>query len=545
MLGSMKLHSALAEALVAEGTEVVFGLMGDANMYLVVDLVERLGVRYIAVRHEQAAVMAADAYSRATGRPGVCTVTMGPGLTHTATALTVARHNRSQVVLVAGDTPVADRLNVQNFEQQPFAMATAGAFQRVRTAETLAEDVCLAFRHVRLGRGPIVLDVGMDLQAQDRPEGFQPLPSLQTLPEPQLATPDPARLEAVTKILANSSRPLVLAGRGAFRAGAKDALIALADRLGAPLTTSLGAKGLFAGHPYAVGVTGGFATDLTREVVGRADCVLAFGATLNRWTMDQGKMFAADARLVQVVTDVETVGDFRRVDEAVLADARTVAEALLAVVEPGGGGWRDDALRERIATEDPLAQVELVDDAHGLDPRAVLLAVNRLLPARRQAVIGIGHFGGWFGQHLTVTEPGTLFTPWEFGSIGVGVPFGLGVAAANPDTPTVVFEGDGSLLQMLGELDTAVRAKLPLLVIVMDDGAYGAEIHKFARLGVPIDLCLFDSPDFAAVARGLGMEARTVSTTDGLEQALSTLGPITAPTLLHVRISREVNQRVF
>lgn len=529
----MKLYAALADALVAEGTEVVFGLLGDANMELVVDLVHRHAVRFVAVRHEQTAVLAADAYSRATGRPGVATVTAGPGLSHVGTALTVARHARSPVVLVAGDTPLGDRLHVQSFDQAPFAMATAGAFQQVRLPSTLAEDVRLAFRHVRLGRGPIVLDVPLDYSETDLPEPFTYPRS--SVAAPQLRPPDPAQVDAVAKLVEHAARPVVLAGRGAI--GAEEALVVLADRLGAPVGTSLGGKGLFADHPRALGVIGGFASDRTRQIMGAADCALAFGAGLNQFTLDGGRLFG-QARVVQVVTDAGSVGDVAPVAEAVLADARLTAEALLADLPQRDGHWAG----ARLPAEEPFAGEDLLDDGDGVDPRAVLLACNRLLPARRNAVIGIGHFGGWFGQHLAVTEPGSLFTPWEFGAIGVGLGIGIGVAVARPDRTTVVFEGDGSLMQVLGDLDTAVRADLPLLIVLMDDRAYGAEVHKLRRKGLPIDLALFDSPDFAALARTLGLEARTVHRHTDLDSAFA---PVSRPTLVHITVSREVNQLVF
>ena len=533
------LHTALSDALVAEGTEVVFGLMGDANMELVVDLVERHGVRFVPVRHEQTAVFAADAYARASGRIGVATVTQGPGLANCATALTVARHARSPVVLVTGDTPVANRLNVQSFEQRPFVESTAGAFQPVRTPATLAEDVWLAFRHVRLGRGPVVLNVGMDLQAGPRPERFSYTPSAATLPAPQRRMPDPERLEVVGKLVAGARRPVVLGGRGVHLAGAEQAVAALADRLGAPLVTSLGGAGLFHGHRRLSGVMGGFSTPATSDLLEGADLVLAFGAGLNQFTLKTREPLSAT--VVQIGLDEGVVGDVRRVDEALLADARLAAEALLEIVEGRDEGWADD----RIGVADPFAGAEMVTDPEGVDPRAVVRACNQLLPRERDVVIGIGHFGGFFGPHLEVSEPGSLFTPWEFGSIGVAVPFGLGVAVARPDRLTVAVEGDGSLMQCLGDLDTLVRCDVPLLVVVIDDRAYGAEIHKLRRRGIADDLAHFANPDFAALARDLGLDAHTVRSEEDLQRVFPQLRDLRRPTLVHVQVSQRVTQQVF
>lgn len=540
----MKLHTALADALVAEETDVVFGLMGDANMYLVADLVQRCGVRFVAVRHESAAVMAADAYSRASGRPGVATVTMGPGLAQTATALTIARHARSKVVLVAGDTPIADRLNVQRFDQAPFAYATAGGFCRVRLATTLAEDVAIAFRAVRRGDGPVVLDVGMDLQAEPRPDGWSYTPSTALLPPAQTLQPDPVRVEAVSRLLDGSSRPVVLAGGGAVASDARDALLALAEHLGAPVATTLQAKDWFAEEPSDLGVAGGFSTESTRHVFAAADTVLAFGARLTQFTTDRGRLFAA-ARIVQVTTDPRDVGEETVPDEVIIADARLTAEALTATALPSVDySWAASAMVERSTSDDAAAET-FVDDPEGLDPRAVVTACNRLLPSDRAVVVGIGHFGGFVAPAIHVTDPTSLFTPWEFGSIGVGLPFGIGVASARPDRPTVVFEGDGSLMQVLAELDTVARCGLPVLVVVMDDRAYGAEIHKLADAGVDPALCHFPPRDYAAMARDLGCDGRTATTAGALEAELRDLFPLTGPALLHVPVSRQVRQRVF
>ena len=535
------MHTALADALVAEGVEVVFGLMGDANMELVVDLVEQHGVRFVPVRHEQTAVFAADAYARASGRVGVATVTQGPGLANCATALTVARHAGSPVVLVAGDTPVGNRLNVQSFEQRPFVESTAGAFQPVRLLATLAEDVWLAFRHVRLGRGPVVLDVGMDLQAGPRPGYWTYLPSAETLPTPQRRLPDPERLELVGKLVEGARRPVVLGGRGAHLAGAEQALVVLAERLGAPLVTSLGGAGLFAGHRRLLGVMGGFATPSTSDLLEDADLVLAFGAGLNQFTLKTRTPL--EATVVQVGLDEGAVGDVRPADEAVLGDARLTAEALLDLVPVRRDGWADDRLGARDV--DPFAGVEMVIDPDGVDPRAVVRACNGLLPPDRDVVIGIGHFGGFFGPHLQVHQPGSLFTPWEFGSIGVAVPFGLGVAFARPDRLTVAVEGDGSLMQCLGDLDTLVRCEVPLLVLVMDDRAYGAEIHKLRRLGIPDGLAHFTNPDFAAVAHDLGLDAHTVRRQEDLDEVFPRLRDLRRPTLVHVHVTQQVTQQVF
>ena len=540
----MKAYDALADAIAAEGTEVVFGVLGDGNMYFMPRLVGHHGVRFVAARHEAAAVSMADGYFRATGRPGICTVTHGPGLTQTGTPLTAARLARSGVLLIAGDTPVAFRHHGQNIDQYPFVMATAGAYQPARLPATLAEDAQLAFRHVRLGRGPIVFNVGIDLQRSELPDDWSYTPSAAVVPSAQLRPPEPAALARVAELLAGAERPVIVAGRGAVRAGAREALVALADRTGALLSTTLLAKGWFRGHPFDLGIAGGFSHDLARDTLARADLVLAFGANLNLFTVAHGNLFP-DATLVQVEIDPGAVGHTTPVDVALLGDARLVAEGLLAALGPvpaagAPAGLRSAALAARLDGYDPLAGEELADPAGGADPRAVAVACDELLPRGRVVLVGIGHYSGYQAIHVGVDSPDDLILPWQLGSVGLGLPTALGVAVARPQQTVVVFEGDGGIMMSLQELETAARCDIPLLVIVLDDGAYGAELHMMRMHGLDPALSLFDNPDFAAVARALGLRAWNAETVEELRTALGEALPLQGPSLIRVRLNQSV-----
>ncbi|GIW05466.1 MAG: acetolactate synthase I/II/III large subunit [Dehalococcoidia bacterium] len=530
-------YQLLAEAIVAEGVDVVFGVMGDGNLHLITDLVERLGVRFVAARHEAGAVAMADGYARASGRPGVCTVTHGPGLTQTGTPLTAARQARSPVVVIAGDTPPAFRLHAQNIDQHTFALASAGAIQQLRGAAHVPEDVALAFRHVRLGLGPIVLNAPVDLQLQPALPDARPTPSTERLAPPQRRLPDPERIAAVAERIARSERPVVLAGRGAVLAGARPALLALAERIGALLATTLLAKGWFDGEPFAVGLAGGFSDDRAREILRQADLVLAFGAGLNQFTVDQGRLFP-HAALVQVELDPTRVGWATLVDDAILADARATAEALLAVLPPTPRtGFRSEALRSHLAA--PLLPPADVVADDGLDPRLVARTVDAALPPRRNLVVGIGHYSGYPAIAVGVADPRDLVLPWHLGSVGLGLPVGIGVAVARPEQPTLVVEGDGGLLMSLPELETAARERIPLLVVVLDDRAYGAELHILAAEGLPTRLALFDTPDLARVAESLGCRAVRADTAEALRTALHAFDR-THPLVVHVPVTRQV-----
>ena len=540
----MKAYDAIADAIAAEGTEVVFGLLGDGNMYFMPRLVEHHGVRFVAARHEAAAVSMADGYARATGKPGVCTVTHGPGLTQCGTPLTAARLARSGVLLIAGDTPAHLRHHGQNIDQYPFVMATAGAFQQARLPSTLAEDVQLAYRHVRLGRGPIVLNIPVDLQRAELPDDWAPRPSALVTAPVQARPPAPGEVECLAELVAGAQRPVIIAGRGAWRAGAREALLALGERIGAPVSTTLLTKGWFRGEPFDLGIAGGFSHDVTMGVFAQADLVLAFGASLNLFTVAHGKLFPG-ATLVQVETDPGAVGHTTPAHHVVLGDARLVAEGLLAALGPAPAagapvGLRTPDLAAALDGYDELAGVDLAGPEGGADPREIARIADELLPRGRMLLVGIGHYSGFQAIHVGVDDPGDIILPWQLGSVGLGLPTAMGAAVARPDQTVCVFEGDGGIMMSLQELETAARCNVPLLVVVLDDAAYGAELHMMRIHGLDPALSLFDNPDFAAVARTLGLRAWSAEDAAGFRAALTEALPLQGPSLIRVRVNQSV-----
>jgi acetolactate synthase I/II/III large subunit len=524
----VRLREAVAAALAEEGVEVVFGVLGDGNLELIADLVERHGARFVAARHELAAVAMADGYARASGRIGVCTVTHGPGLTQVGTSLLTAARARSPVLLLAGATATAARYHAQRMDQRSFALA-CGAGHRVVSAPTWAADVRDALRAVRTGAGPTVAELAVD-EAELAVEGdYAPVG-----PPDGHGGPRPDDIAALLTLVEGADRPVVLAGRGAVRAGARAALVRLADLLGAPLATSLLASGWFGGHPANLGLAGGFSAKTTREVLDRADLVLAFGASLNRFTMDHGRLLGS-ARVAHVDVDPAAFGAYRAPDLAVVADARLAAEALADGLSAARERWSGP-----VAVGPADGPGPFPDRDDGVDPRHIVARAAALLPDQRNVVVGIGHYSGWPVRAVPVPSPERLVLPWELGAVGLGLAAGLGVALARPDATTVVFEGDGGLYMALSELDTAVRESIRVVVVVLDDAAYGAELHLLAARGRSAELTLFDSPDLADVARSMGWSAWRATDGEALETALSEAASAAGPALVAVTTSREV-----
>jgi acetolactate synthase-1/2/3 large subunit len=530
---------ALASAVAAEGIEVVFGITGGSNDRMVSELVSRHGVRFIQTRHEQGAVGMADGYSRVTGKVGVATVEKGPGLTNTATAMTAARLSRSSVLLIAGDKMTGSRHGNMDIDQPPFIRATAGALQQVNGPETLADDVQLAFRHVRLGLGPMVLNVPTSVSLAEMPADWAYAPSAGVLPARQAPAADPERLAAIVELVKRSSRPVVLGGRGAIRSGAREALVALADEIGAVLVTSLHAKGLFRGHPFDVGVSGGFTPSQGRAILNEADLVLVFGASLNLYTVDHGRLYP-NATLVQVDVEPANIGAIAPVNEAVVGDAKATAQALRAALgEETRNGWRSQKLAARIAAIDPWADCDFTERKGYVNRHELVRICEEMLPHDRLLVVGIGHFMGMPAAHISVPSPEDQVLPWRLGAIGSGLPAAVGAAIARPDRTVVVFEGDGSFMMTLQDLETAARYRIPLVVIIENDAGYGSERRSMISRGDDPALANFANPDFAAVARAFGCDGHTVRSADELRDVLATLGRPAKPVLIDAMISTE------
>jgi thiamine pyrophosphate-dependent acetolactate synthase large subunit-like protein len=519
----------VAAAVAAEGVERVYGVLGDGNLHLSLAL-ERQGITWVSARHEQGALAMADGEARTTGGLAAASVTHGPGLTNAATGLTAAALARSPVLFLLGDTPHVSRHHGQDIPQEPFVRATGAGWHNLRGPAQACQDVAIAARAARVERRPVALNLPSDRQTESSaspqvaPQAFAPVPP---------AAPTAADVDRLVAELGDAERVLVLGGRGAL--DASEDLVELAERCGAWLGTTLLTKDLFTGHRSDLGVVGGFSTPASREVLRGIDLVLAFGASLNKFTTGGGRVCPA-ARWVQVEADAQAVGLSTSPDVFVVADAQAAARALAA---------RLPASRPRHPAESPIRLDERPGThtgrpSTGLDPRTAVETVGAALPAGFGAAVGVGHYSGLAALSLTVADPRDRIHAWSLGSVGLALSTGLGASLARPDRPQLVVEGDGGLLMNPSELDTLARLDLPVLVLVLDDGAFGAEVHLLRKFGEDDRLARFPRRDIASLAASLGVRSATATSPEQLDAALESLLPLTGPRLLHVHTDLEV-----
>jgi len=553
----MLVSEAVADTLAELGVDTVFGLVGSGNFHVTNALIAR-GARYVAARHECGAASMADAWARMTGKPGIVSVHQGPGLTNALTGITEAAKSRTPLLVMAAD--VAAGAVRSNFRIDVAAIATAvGAVPaRLHSPGFAVDDTVRAYRTAAWERRTVLLALPLDVQA-----GECTLPTIGRPERPAAVAPTAKAVAELADQLSRSRHPVFIAGRGARGADARRDLEKLAEDCGALLATSAAAKGLFRGSPWDLDVSGGFASPLTAELVRGADLVVGWGCSLNMWTLRHGNLIGPGTTVVQVDDDASALGGHHPVQLGVTGDVRLTARAVTELLRGGSGsaagqdgaaeqqgadgqqgeaGYRSAELRDRIAREARWRDVPYSDESGDgrIDPRSLTISLDDLLPADRIVAVDSGNFMGYPSMYLSVPDADGFCFTQAYQSVGLGLASAIGSAIARPDRLTVAALGDGGALMGVSELETAVRLRLPMVIVVYDDEAYGAEVHHFGPDGYPLDTVRFPPADIAEIGRGFGATALTVRSVGDLGPVRSWLdGPRDAPLLIHAKVTAE------
>jgi thiamine pyrophosphate-dependent acetolactate synthase large subunit-like protein len=514
-------YEALAQAFVAEGVDTLYTLMGDANMHWANAMAKRNGVRVIHMRHEHCACTAAISYAWATGRPGVASVTCGPGFTQTMTALATAVRGHAPIVVVAGEASLSARYHNQRIAQAPLAEAAGARYIEAHSLNRMMTNVREAFHCAQIEKAPVVLGIPHDLQMQliDDASDYQPSASL--LPSSEGIRPNARLVADVARRIRTARRPVIIAGRGAVASDVKGQIEELAAQCGALLATTLPAKGLFDGHEFSIGIAGGFASELAYELFADSDLVISVGASLSNHTAHGGRLYPK-AFVVQIDLDPGWLPyGVGAADLSLKCDAEAGLEAILDQLRQDGAptpGFHSAALARRIATEkhDPR---EYPIEPGTFDPREVIAELDRVIPKDWDVVTGAGH-SSYFTSLMRGRSPKRYFSLREFGAVGNGLSYAVGVAAVRPEGKVLLLEGDGGLLMHIQELETIKRHKLKLVIGIMNDGGYGAEVHKFRADGLDPAEAIFGRPDFAAIAKGFGLRSANIMRLDQFSSLL-------------------------
>ena len=537
----MKVFEAIANALNELSVSEIFGLMGDGNLKLLTYWTSEMDKGYHGTRHESAAIGMADGYFRATGNVGVCTVTQGPGVTNSLTALITARKAGSQILLLSGDVAAAQKGWPQDIDHNAVFAAANVPVVQIKDADSPFSEIFRAYRLARSTGGPVAVNMPIDVQEMEwRAWNDEPGEEAVQLAADSLVTD--ADVQRASRLLLGARKPVIIAGRGAVESGCEATLLEIAQRTGALLSTTLRGKGLFDGDPYLIGIAGGLGTTLCAKLIGEADVALVVGAGMNDFTTMHQTLLADSATVVNC--DLAPRGIGRPSGELceLAGDAGVTLAKVLASISAAGEvveGYRTPDMTAELASFRPESEITVVHDPPYLDPRALTIRLNEVLSAQRAVVTDAGHFFGNPCTYMRVSDARSFVCGIDFGSIGLGIGHAMGVSVAYPGRPIVLFVGDGGLQMSLGDIETAVRYKLPLIIVVMNDAAFGSELQIMELWGLPVELSVFESVDYAAVATALGARSITVNSLDDLDQ-LASISLEEGPILLDCAITRKM-----
>lgn len=527
----------LVESLKKEGVDTIFGYPGGAVLPIY-DALYDADIQHILTRHEQAAAHAADGYARATGRPGVCIATSGPGATNLVTGIATAFMDSSPLVAFTGQvpTPLIGRDSFQEADITGITLPITKHNYLVKDVRELARTVKEAFYIATTGRpGPVLVDIPRDVsgaQCEYVEPGPVELPGYRPVVDP-----DPEQVLAAARLIATAERPVIYAGGGVVSSGASEELRRLAELIMAPVTTTLMGIGGFPGnHPLSLGMLGMHGTRYANYAVCECDLLIAVGARFDDRVTGKVETFAPEAKIIHIDVDPAEMGKNVRVDVAVIGDVRRVLQALLKVLEVASHpAWIEKIDRWR--KEYPLSYEE-----DGLKPQFIIRELYHLTQGEARITTEVGQNQMWTAQFYTFTRPRSFISSGGLGTMGFGFPAAIGVQVACPEEVVFDIAGDGSIQMNIQELATAVSYDLPVNVAIMNNGFLGM-VRQWQELFFRRRYSYTElyNPDFVRVAEAYGAEGIRVTKPAEVRPALEQAIASPKPVFIDFIIDREEN----
>jgi acetolactate synthase-1/2/3 large subunit len=552
----------MAQCLKAEGVEKVFGQCGHTN-YALIDACQRLGIDYVSFRHEQQAVHAADAYYRVSKKLAVINVHLSPGLTNTVTGVASAAMDGTPMVVITGNTPSYHHPREAHQSMRLHADASQGDIfkpickrvWRVDDAKFLPEVMHRALNIAQTGRpGAVLLDIPMDVFSQKIEAQAVTRSRRPNFPR---SMGDAQGVAEAARLLAAASNPVIFAGNGVAMSGAFDELLALAERLQAPVATTLVGKGVFPEtHPLSVGTTGIWGARVANDTTRNADVILAVGtafgeADCSSWRSDH-TFDIPGSTLIQIDIDPQEIGKSYPVDIGILGDAKATLAQLVEVL---GASPRAAAAIEaqaqvvaarKAAWREELKDTQLVD-TKPIHPARLLMELSKAAPADAVFVTDVGWNKNGAGQQLEIASPAGFITSGGMATMGYSPGAAVGAKLGAPDRKVLGLVGDGGLMSVLGALTTAVELDIPVLWVLFNNFCYSTIRtvgttyfdNKYGTEFRTPDGELYN-PDFQLLAKSFGIESALIEEPGDLEAGIKAALAKDVPFLLEVRTRGDV-----
>ena len=542
-VGPRTVGRAIADSLRAAGVRIAFTVPGESFLG-VLDALEDAGIRVVATRHEGGAAFMAEAYGQLTGRPAACLGTRAVGASNLAIGIHTARQDSTPMFALVGQVQ-RDFLGREAF-QEVDQVATLGGLAKwaaqPMTAEEIPAVMAEAVRQALGGRpGPVLLALPEDLLDEIAPEAG---PAAQ--PRAGVARASEAEIRSVLHFLAGAERPVILAGAGVLRARTSTELVKFAELLHVPVIASWRHGDVISNdNPLYLGMAGMGAPSVVRERLATADAILVLGSRLNEATSYAYSVPAAGTRWIHVDIEPGRSPGLPAAERVIISDARTFLKAANEILT--GRGVLDAALvatrdannaADRAAWEAATVVDEVPWDGPGIHPGRVITTLRAVLPDDAIVTTDAGNFAGWAGRGFRFRRPGTFLGPTS-GAMGYGLPAAIAAALVQRDRAVVALTGDGGLGMTLSELETAVRTKAKVIVLVFDNERYGTIRMWQDERGVGQGVATELGPiDFAAAARAFGADGVRIDTDAAFEPALRHALAAEGPTVIQLALDK-------
>jgi len=517
---------ALIHALEKEGTDLVFGLPGGANLPIY-DALVGANLRHVLVRHEQSAAHMADGYARIKRKAGVCFATSGPGATNLITGIATAYADSSPVVAVTGQVPLA-YIGKDAFQETDIIgvanPCTKYAFQP-RAAGEIPEMIKKAFYIAESGRpGPVLVDIPKDVQQATADMKFPDLIKVRGY-NPVIEA-DISEMGRALEFLVKAEKPIIMAGGGVILSGAFSELQALAELLMIPVVTTFRGKGAFPeNHALAMGPIGMHGHAEANKIILEADCIIAAGARFSDRSVGKFDEFGKGMSIIHMDIDPAEIGKNKSVDVALVGDVKSSLRTLVKMLSKKIAKRSADSpwLKRRKELVQYYAET-LKDYPREITAKKSLKKLRELLPANGIVTTEVGQCQMWASLHFDVIAPGTFFSSTGLGTMGFGFPASIGAKAAAPKVPVVDIAGDGSFNMTENSLAVSVLEKFPVIVFLMNNYMLGM-VAQWQRTfynrrysGVDQQKC----PDYVKIAEAYGAQGIRVGSMNELDKAIKT-----------------------
>ena len=524
-------------ALEHAGADVAFGYPGGACLPLYDALPDHPRVHHVLVRHEQGAAHMADGYARATGRVGVCVATSGPGATNLVTGLACAYMDSVALVAITGQvsTPMMGRDAFQETDVLGMVGPITKHSYLVERVEDIEPTIHRAFEVARAGRpGPVLVDIPKDIQLRTATAGPRPTDTVTT---PTGAASN--ELDRAAALLATAQRPVIIAGHGVRLGRAHGELRVLAERLDAPVvTTLLGIGALPEDHRLAAGMLGMHGSANANRMVNDADVILGIGLRFDDRVTGKISAFAPNAKIIHADLDATQLGKNVPTEVGIVADAGAVLFALATRLDRvSRADWSG-----RLATARSRPRLAAYEDRVELPPRLVIRAIRETASDDAYFVADVGQHQMWAAQHLRLTQPDRFITSGGLGAMGYALPAAIGAQMGRPTSEVWAIAGDGGAQMTIHELGTAVQENAPVKMAIMNNGYLGM-VRQWQQLfhDGRISQTPISSPDYVKLADAYGVLGICVDRRSDLGPSLERARKHAGPVVLDIRIEREAN----